>query len=126
MNASLRRGLSALPDTTQAVMVLLADLPELTTEDLDKVFAAVDLTGDMRIWRGTTENGAPGHPIVFHHALFNSLKQLQGDDGGSVVVKQHRDNLFSRGVAGYPRATGSGHARRVGKLALKTRQFRIV
>lgn len=87
MNTSLRAGLVALHGEVQAVMILLADMPDLTTEDMNAVLTAVDLSTDTRIWRATTQAGAAGHPILFHHALFAALIALDGDQGGAAVVK---------------------------------------
>jgi len=93
MSASLRRGLQALPHGVKAAMVLLADLPEVTTSDIRTVLDAVDVASPMRIWRATTEDGAPGHPIVFAAALFDPLKALTGDSGGAEVIKAHPQHI---------------------------------
>ena len=85
MNASLRAGVAALPPDAPAAMVLLADLPELTTDDLIRVATAFD-PAQTPAWRGTTEDGQPGHPIVFAARLFPQLLALQGDSGGREVV----------------------------------------
>lgn len=93
MSASLRRGLNALPKDTPAVMVVLADLPDLTAEDMRKVCAGVRLEGSTLIWRGATQTGAPGHPIVFHYSLFDTLKKMRGDTGGAQVVARNHDRM---------------------------------
>lgn len=93
MGASLRRAFAALPLDTPAAMVLLADMPALEASDLARLAAAVDLTGETLIWRATTEDGKPGHPIVFAAALFDQLKQLRGDDGGRAVVRAAADRM---------------------------------
>lgn len=86
MNASLRTAIAALSECPCA-MVLLADLPDLTALDLGKVAAAVDLTSDTLIWRGATDQGKPGHPIIFKADLFDQLAALTGDSGGRDVVE---------------------------------------
>lgn len=88
MNASLRRAFAALPSDAPAAMLLLADLPELTDHDLRIVAQAVDVKSDTLIWRGATEDGKPGHPIVFAAALFPAFATLSGDGGGREVVVQ--------------------------------------
>lgn len=93
MSASLRRGIAALPETAPAVMVLLADLPELTLQDLAQVCAHVQPGDTALIWRGATSDGAPGHPIVFRRSLFAELMALTGDTGGAEVVARHRDHV---------------------------------
>lgn len=90
MNASLRAGLRAVPEGTQAVMVLLADMPEITTQDMNTVLQAVDPSSKMRIWRAVTQSGEAGHPVVFHRSLMPPLLALEGDQGGGAVAKAYR------------------------------------
>lgn len=94
MNASLRAGIAALPDCADGVMVMLADMPDLTTDDLNTVLNAVDLKSETLIWRASTQAGDAGHPIIFHKDLLQQLSQLHGDQGGNVVVKAHRDQTM--------------------------------
>ena len=42
LSASLRAGLSALPDNVSGTMVLLADMPEITSDDLCRVEGEFD------------------------------------------------------------------------------------
>lgn len=91
MNASLRAGLSALPKNAAGVMVVLADMPEITVDDLKTVLQAVDFKSENLIWRATTARAEPGHPIVFHRSLLPELMALHGDQGGSAVVKAHQN-----------------------------------
>lgn len=91
MSRSLRAGFAALPEEAPAAMILLADLPELEADDLRRVAAAVTLDGHTRVWRGATENGKPGHPLVVARALFPVLMALQGDNGGREVLRAAGD-----------------------------------
>ena len=86
INASLRQALAALPPDASCVMILLADLPDLTTADMCEVAAAVDPLSDNLIWRGATAAGKGGHPIVFHRTLFENFAALTGDSGGKEVI----------------------------------------
>ena len=93
MNASLRAAFAALPADAPAAMLLLADLPELTISDLNKVFQAADLSADTRVWRGATEDGKPGHPILFAAPLFGEFAKLKGDSGGRDVIAAAGDHV---------------------------------
>ncbi|MBW4708735.1 nucleotidyltransferase family protein [Roseobacter sp. YSTF-M11] len=93
MNASLRAAFAALPPKAPAAMLLLADLPELTAQDLRTVLQAVDLTSETLIWRGVTEGGEPGHPIVFAAELFSAFAALTGDSGGRSIVESAGDRM---------------------------------
>lgn len=91
MNASLRAGIHAVPDTANGVMVVLADMPDITEIDMKVILKDVDLKSKIRIWRAVTESGDPGHPIIFHKDLLPQLSALSGDQGGSAVVRENRD-----------------------------------
>jgi molybdenum cofactor cytidylyltransferase len=93
MNASLRRGVAALPPDATAAMLLLADLADLTTEDLITCLRAVDLASNMSIWRGATEDGKPGHPIIFAAKHFAAFAKLTGDSGGRDIVAAAQDQI---------------------------------
>ena len=86
MNASLRTAIAQLPIDSKCAMVLLADLPDLTDDDLRAVADTVTLDSDTLIWRGATDTGASGHPIIFKADLFDEIAALKGDSGGREVV----------------------------------------
>lgn len=87
MNASLRRALGQVSPDAPAAMVLLADLPEITSADLSAVLASVRTHPDNLIWRGATVSGKPGHPVIFDRRLFQQLSDLTGDAGAQSVVR---------------------------------------
>ncbi|MBR9649953.1 nucleotidyltransferase family protein [Thalassovita aquimarina] len=90
MGASIRTGIRALPDTVEAVMILPADMPELTAEDLRTVLNAYE---SGRIVRGTSAEGKPGHPVIFPRDCFDDLKALGGDRGARGVLTDHAERL---------------------------------
>ena len=85
MDASLVAGIRALSDRP-AVLVLLGDMPEVTTQDLLDVLAARASHPEALVWRAVTEDGRPGHPIVFDSSLYPEFASLSGDSGGRAVV----------------------------------------
>lgn len=93
MNASLRAGFAALPGDVPAAMLLLGDLPNLTQNDLKTLLQSVDFASDILIWRGTTQHGEAGHPVVFAAPLFPRIAQLSGDSGGREVVAAAGDRV---------------------------------
>ena len=93
MNASLRGALACVRDDATAVMILLADLPDLTEEDLIAMQQSVTDNPDHLIWRGATSDGKPGHPVVFDKSLFSQLSQLTGDSGAQSIVKAQKDKV---------------------------------
>ena len=91
MAASLIAGLDALPASAPVLMVL-ADLPDLTTEDL-KACLAVWAKDPLAIPRGAAADGTPGHPVGFPPDLRAELLALTGDTGARDVLTRHADRL---------------------------------
>ncbi len=91
INASLKGAMAAIPADAKAVMILLSDLPDLTTADLRNVLQSVKTHPANRIWRGATNQGVPGHPVIFDRSLFAELTELTGDSGAQSVVRRHKD-----------------------------------
>ena len=88
MAASIRAGVKALPPDVEAVMILPADMPDITEQDLLKV--AGSLHGhDPAIVRACTETGKPGHPVLFPRRYFSELMQVKGHSGGREILR-HR------------------------------------
>lgn len=87
MAESLKAGLAALPREA-AVLMLLADLPEMTADDIGRVLAAARAQPDA-ILRGTSADGAPGHPVLFPPWVRAELEALHGDEGARSVLKRH-------------------------------------
>lgn len=93
LSASLKRALAAVPETAEAVMILLADLPDILTSDIKYVAQNIDINKQLLIWRGATEDGRPGHPVVLARALFPELAALSGDAGAQAVIRRHADRV---------------------------------
>ena len=86
MAASLVAGLRAMPPGP--VMLLLADLPEITAEDLLRMAAAHRAAPEM-IHRGTAQDGTPGHPVIFPAWARDELLALTGDQGARDLLRRH-------------------------------------
>ena len=85
MAASIRAGVRALPGGCTAVLMVLADMPELTSADLAAVLAAHD-PACPRICRAEAADGTPGHPVLFPARLFAALTRLAGDRGAQPLI----------------------------------------
>ena len=86
MGASIAAGAKALSDGA-SVMILPADMPDITAADLGMLLDAAERAPDA-IHRGASE-GVPGHPVVFPPDLVPGLVALQGDEGARAVVREH-------------------------------------
>lgn len=83
---TLRAAVAALPPCRR-FLVLLADLPEITTADLCAVLGAPGLAPQARIWRGATARGEPGHPVLFDATLRPAFAALTGDTGAEAIIR---------------------------------------
>jgi molybdenum cofactor cytidylyltransferase len=90
MAASIRAGVRALPEAVTDVMILPADMPELTAQDLQHVWTAHH---PGAITRGASDAGVPGHPVIFPQDLLRELTELRGDEGARSVIVRHRQRV---------------------------------
>jgi CTP:molybdopterin cytidylyltransferase MocA len=89
MGHSLATGIRAV-GSPDGVMILLADMPDITAADLDALLRAVD---GHAIVQATTESGVPGHPVVFPRDLLPELASLDGDRGAKPVLARHAGRI---------------------------------
>ena len=90
LSATMRGAVARLPDAP-AFMITLADLIGLESSDLQAVIAAREAHPENLIWRGATEDGKPGHPILFDASLKASFADITGDRGGESIVRPLAD-----------------------------------
>ena len=89
MAASLRAGAFwALQGPASRLMVLLPDMPDLTTDDLRHLIADAAHHPDRPL-RATSIDGRPGHPVILPRKLWPAMTQLQGDMGARALMAAH-------------------------------------
>jgi len=86
MSESLSAGIRALPADCTGVMLLLADMPGITANDMTAVVRAYIDAGSALVVRGATAQGAAGHPVIFPARLFPQLIKLTGDQGARDIL----------------------------------------
>lgn len=86
MSGTLRSAVARLPQS-EGLLLVLGDLAEIGTVEMRAVMAARADAPDKLIWRGATETGEPGHPILFDASLVPRFAELSGDGGGESLVK---------------------------------------
>ncbi len=91
MSASLKAGLVALPPAS-AVLLLLADLPEIDSHDLC-VMAQAQSEEPERILRATSARGIAGHPVIFPSWARGAIMAIGGDEGARAVLRDHADKV---------------------------------
>ena len=85
MGHSIAAGVRAAFGAT-GVMILPADMPDLTSSDLKRLIDAFDASDEPMILRAGAEDGTPGHPVIFPSRDFGALSKLTGDQGARPVL----------------------------------------
>eukprot|EP01037_Dinobryon_pediforme_P029593 gene29593-33300_t len=85
MSTSLKAGLAALPETAEAVLVLLADMPRVTPDMIDRLIAAYEPDKGALIVVPTFE-GRRGNPVLWSRRFFPDLSRIAGDIGARNVI----------------------------------------
>lgn len=94
ISQSLKQGLAQLRSPADAVLILLADLPDIDTNHLQHVLAARKAHPSALVWRGSSEDGTAGHPVLIDAQLFPEIDALEGDSGAHPVIKRAGSQVF--------------------------------
>lgn len=86
--ASLRHGAKG----AGVLMILPADMPDLTTDDLTAMIACHKRNPEV-ILRATDADGTPGHPVIFPADLRRDFDRLTGDAGARAILQAHAGRL---------------------------------
>lgn len=90
MSDSIKTGITALPDTASGVVILPADMPDITATDIADIHRAA-ASSKAAIVRATTADGRAGHPIYFAASEFPQLLSLEGDRGAFHLISGRGD-----------------------------------
>lgn len=89
--SSIRAGVARLPLTCAGAMLLLADQPAVTADDLKRLAGT---------WRKQTQYiaaalyaGDVGVPAIFPRSMFQELAQLRGDVGARALMRRNTDRV---------------------------------
>lgn len=85
--SSLRTGLGRVPGTADAVLVMLADQPQVTGEDLRRLVASWRTQPDAIV--AAQYAGTAGVPAIFPRWCWRDLTELRGDRGARDVIRRH-------------------------------------
>jgi molybdenum cofactor cytidylyltransferase len=87
MGSSIRRGVQSVPPHTEAVVILVCDQPQVTTNLLDTIIDAYVRTKKPVI--ACRYGETVGVPALFDRSLFAELEQLRGDRGAKSIIDLH-------------------------------------
>ncbi len=90
--ASLRSGLSSLPASASAAVVLLVDMPLVGPALIDRLIAEYEAYPDA-VAVVPRHRGRRGNPALLAAALFDELRGLEGDTGARAVLERHGERV---------------------------------
>jgi molybdenum cofactor cytidylyltransferase len=95
--SSIRAGISRLPSSCNAVLLMLADQAAVTTEDVKRL---------VQLWRRQPDyiaaaqyGSITGVPAVFPRSTFQELALLRGDVGARVLLQRNPDRVVRMPMA---------------------------
>jgi molybdenum cofactor cytidylyltransferase len=91
MSTSLQTGLRMLRPEIRAVLVVLADQPELSPGLLRTLVKRYQATGAAIV--APFYHGQRGNPVLFDRAIFPELLAVEGDQGGRELFLRHREKV---------------------------------
>ncbi|NTF33584.1 NTP transferase domain-containing protein [Rhizobium skierniewicense] len=68
------------------IMVMLADMPDLSSVHLDQLIDAFDASGATAIVRAVFD-GKPGNPVILPRSLHDAILRLEGDVGARHLIE---------------------------------------
>ena len=68
------------------ILVMLADMPGVSSDDLDKLMAAFRQSGGQSIIRAVSR-GKRGNPVILPKSLFDAVLRLEGDVGARHIIE---------------------------------------
>lgn len=92
MASSIIRGLEEAADQSDHVMIILGDMPFVTSAAIDRLLGGYLASGCPL--GALAISGRRSHPAVFSKALFAELFSLHGDRGAREVFDRHMDCAF--------------------------------
>lgn len=91
MSGSIRVGIEALGDGTQAAVIMLADQPFIDAGIVHDLIQTYRASGKKIV--ASTYGGVRGVPVLFDRALFLELLLLEGDQGARQVMGTYPDHI---------------------------------
>ncbi len=89
--SSIRAGISALPQSVDAALLILCDQPLITAQVLNEMINAYAARGKPIV--ACEYGGTVGVPVLFARSFFPELLRLQGDRGAKQLITQNLDQV---------------------------------
>ncbi len=87
---SLKAGLAAVPESAGGALVLLADMPGITADIMDRLIDTFRARPAPAIVLPTV-GGKRGNPVLWARAFFPELMAVTGDTGARHIIARHEE-----------------------------------
>lgn len=90
LSGSMRAGLAALPESAEAAVVCLGDMPLVAARHVEKLVAAFDPAEGRDICVPVFE-GKRGNPVLFSRRFFAEMAAIRGDVGARHLIGEYEE-----------------------------------
>ena len=105
LSTSLQRALAAVPDWADGVLVALGDMPQVTTEVIDRLIGAFDPSEGRAICLPTW-HGKRGNPVILARRFFAELQTISGDVGARSLINDYPGAVWEVPMDDLPNGNG--------------------
>ncbi|MDG4875585.1 molybdopterin-binding/glycosyltransferase family 2 protein [Mesorhizobium sp. WSM4935] len=84
--SSLKAGIARVAPDAAGAMIVLGDMPGVSSKDLDSLIDAFRRSGGRAVVRASHQ-GKRGNPVLLPRSLFAAIAQLEGDTGARHLVE---------------------------------------
>jgi molybdenum cofactor cytidylyltransferase len=90
LSSSIQYGLSHLECDIDGALILLADMPRVSTAMIERLCAAFITSKGTAIVFPQAADGRQGNPVLWPRGLFAELMTLTGDIGGRAILARYQ------------------------------------
>jgi len=86
LSSSLKAGFARVATDAAGAMIVLGDMPGVSSADLDRLIDAFRKSGGRSVVRAA-HDGRRGNPVLLPRSLFPAIAHLEGDTGARHLVE---------------------------------------
>jgi CTP:molybdopterin cytidylyltransferase MocA/xanthine/CO dehydrogenase XdhC/CoxF family maturation factor len=90
LSTSLQAGIRTVPSDRDGALVLLGDMPAITSQLIKRLVSAFEPAEGRAICVATAD-GARGHPVLWDRRFFSEMETLTGDAGAKGLMATHAE-----------------------------------
>ncbi len=93
MARSLHAGLCAISIEHSGLLVALADMPDISSDDYMRIINAFRADPDANIQRAVSDDGTAGNPVLLPKWALKDISVFKGDTGARHLLGHHADKM---------------------------------